>query len=102
MNTLFPRSARRLPAVIFAIATTFLFLGEAHARPADPTWFGPPKVKPLPPQACGPVWGPAGYGPASTGPKAIWVIERDLGPCPKTERPVTRYVGPRNTIPVRD
>lgn len=93
------RSFNIRPVLLAASAAAMLATGAAHARPADPNWFGPPVLKPTPP--CGKLLKAANYGPG-TGPKQIWVTDRELGPCPKDkdQKPIERYTGPRNTIPV--
>ena len=89
------------PFLLALSAGFMLSAGAAHARPADPNWFGPPKVQPTAPQTCGKVFKPANHGPG-TGPKQVWVVEHDLGPCPedKGRKLIKGYTGPRNTIPV--
>jgi hypothetical protein len=99
MNTSSSRSIRPL---LWSVFTVFaLGTGTVQAGPPD---FGPSALRhvtPAGPQTCGKVWKPATYGPG-TGPKAIYVADRDLGSCPRsTGEPITGYVGPRNAVPVR-
>lgn len=99
MNTYSSRSIR--PLLWSVLAFLALGTGVVHAGPPE---FGPSALRhvtPAGPQTCGKVLRPATYGPG-TGPKSIYVVDRDLGSCPRTtgER-ITGYVGPRNTIPVR-
>lgn len=94
---------RRIRPLLWSVSALFLLsAGAAQARPNDPPWLVPPAITPASTPTCGKVWREAGYGPGN-GPKAIHIVARDLGPCPhdRTVEPVTRYSGPRNTIPVR-
>lgn len=90
---------RRIRPLLWGVAAAFaLTAGAAHARPTDPPW---PAVTPSGPPTCGKLWKAANHGPG-TGAKAIYVVDRELAPCPreKAEKP-TGYGGPRNTIPLR-
>lgn len=100
MNTLISRNTRRIAAATLLLSV-LAASAPASARPTDPGWFGPPEVKDRP--GCGAVWTPARHGPAIAGPKAVWVVRRELAPCPPSgERPVLRYAGPRGTVPIRE
>lgn len=94
---------RRIRPLLWGVSAVFLLAaGAAQARPNDPPWLVPPAITPAGAPTCGKVWKPANFGPG-VGPKAIHVVERDLGTCARDrmEAPVTGYYGPRNTIPVR-
>ena len=81
-------------ALLYGVA----FQAHAQARPADPTWIGPPTLRAddPPTDTDGRIWRYVPIGPRGTFRPGVRIVAKPSAP----PREVVRYVGPRGTVPV--
>lgn len=81
-----------LVALLFGVGLQ----AQAQARPADPTWIGPPTIRADDPPTDTRIWRYVPIGPRGTYKPYVRVIAKPSAP----PREVVRWAGPRGTVPV--
>jgi len=100
MNTNISAAFQRLSwGVLFvALLSSAALQAQAQARPADPTWIGPPAIRgdDPPTDTDTRIWRYVPIGPRGTYRPVVSIVAQPSAP----PREVERWVGPRGTVPI--
>ncbi|MGH8502923.1 MAG: hypothetical protein ACREVE_10745 [Gammaproteobacteria bacterium] len=100
MNTYIADAFRHLSwrALFVALLYGAALQAQAQARPADPTWIGPPVIRAddPPTDTDTRIWRYVPIGPRGTYRPVVRIVAQPPAP----PREVERWVGPRGTVPI--